>query len=258
MRIGEQTPRFQKSLSPGKTVDVHHSSLDDLQDDHDNLKIWLMSDVMNSLTQRNGCIFMLHDLCSINNANFYSKIKQPIQRVAVTLAQNNFNVTAIKLGLKSEQMVQMANHWKPPLWDGIEKPDVIICPLMKTRIPPELYENVLTLVVHPGPPGDRGASALDWCVHLKESKWGVTVLEAAEDYDAGNVWGFELFDVGEKDTKSSIYRSQVQTSAINSIILALERVKANKKNEREFIPNLATQYNYGILRQNWKRTMRHM
>ena len=188
----------------------------------------------------------------------FGKFEQPIQRVAVTLSQNNFNVTAIKLGLKSEEMIQMATHWKPPVWDGIEKPDVIICPLMKTRIPPELYENVLTLVVHPGPPGDRGASALDWCVYLKEPKWGVTVLEAAADYDAGNVWGFELFDVAEKDTKSSIYRSQVQTSAINSIILALERVKANKKNERYFVPNLATQYNYGMLRQNWKRTMRHM
>ena len=128
----------------------------------------------------------------------FGKFEQPIQRVAVTLSQNNFNISEIKLGLKSEQMIQMANHWKPPLWDGIEKPDVIICPLMKTRIPPELYKNVLTLVVHPGPPGDRGASALDWCVYLKESKWGVTVLEAAADYDAGNVWEEEIFD-GEDD-----------------------------------------------------------
>ena len=162
-------------------------------------------------------------------------------------------MTAIKLGLKNEEMVQLANSW-----GDIEKPDVIICPLMKTRIPPELYNSVLTLVVHPGPPGDRGASALDWCVYLKESKWGVTVLEAVEEFDAGNVWGFELFDVAETDTKSSIYRSQVQRSAINSIMLALDRIKSNKKNENYFLPTLATNYTFGILRENWKRSMRHM
>ena len=66
MRIGEKIPRFQKGLSPGKTVDVNHSNLEDLRDNpHGDLKIWLISDVMNSLTQRNGCIFMLNDVYCI-------------------------------------------------------------------------------------------------------------------------------------------------------------------------------------------------
>ena len=97
-------------------------------------------------------------------------------------------------------------------WTFEDQPDVIICPLMKTRIPPELYENQLTLVVHPGPPGDRGASSLDWCVKEKKTVWGVTVLEAVEDFDAGNVWGYDKFSVKDDDTKSSIYRNQVQYS----------------------------------------------
>jgi len=192
------------------------------------LRIWLMSEVMNSLTQR----------------------------VMVILNQNGFLVAEVKLGLKTKDMVELASTWSHGKRDC--KPDVIICPLMKTRIPPELYQNILTLVVHPGPPGDRGASALDWCVFLQQPEWGVTVLEAAEDFDAGNVWGYELFKVSKTDTKSSIYRTQVQKSAITSILEALERIKQNKKHGTSFVPKPATEYDFGILRENWKRKMRNI
>lgn len=180
------------------------------------------------------------------------------KRVIVTLNQNGFNSVNVKLGLKTNDMVELASNFNNNLTQNAEKPDVIICPLMKTRIPPELYQNVLTLVVHPGPPGDRGASALDWCIYLKEKKWGVTVLEADEDFDAGNVWGYELFEVSEIDTKSSIYRSQVQTSAIKSILVALEHISENRNGSSKFLPKPALEYDFGILRQNWKRNMRTM
>ena len=94
------------------------------------------------------------------------------KRVIVTLNQNGFNAVEVKLGLKTNDMVELASNFTNGATPNTGKPDVIICPLMKTRIPPELYQNVLTLVVHPGPPGDRGASALDWCVYLKEKKMG--------------------------------------------------------------------------------------
>ena len=173
----------------------------------------------------------------------------------VNLKQNGFNVVDVKLGLKTNDMVNLAINWEN---ENNLKPDVIICPLMKTRIPPELYQSVLTLVVHPGPPGDRGASALDWCVYLQKSEWGVTVVEAHEDFDAGNVWGYELFPVAKMDTKSSIYRNQVQKSAIKSCLEALKRIKGNQNQADRFIPKLATQYDFGILRENWKRKMRNM
>ena len=180
------------------------------------------------------------------------------KRVIVTLNQNGFNAVEVKLGLKTNDMVELASNFTNEATPNTGKPDVIICPLMKTRIPPELYQNVLTLVVHPGPPGDRGASALDWCVYLKEKKWGVTVLEADEDFDAGNVWGYEFFEVSESDTKSSIYRSQVQRSAINSILTALKRITEKRNGNTKFHPRPAIEYDHGILRQNWKRNMRTM
>src|SRR4030095_9449721 len=45
------------------------------------------------------------------------------------------------------------------------------------------------LVVHPGPVGDRGPSSLDWAIHKDVAEWGVTVLQADAEMDAGDVWG---------------------------------------------------------------------
>ncbi len=44
------------------------------------------------------------------------------------------------------------------------KPDVILAPFLKRAIPPLLWQRHLCLVVHPGPPGDRGPAALDWAI----------------------------------------------------------------------------------------------
>src|SRR5258708_823440 len=44
----------------------------------------------------------------------------------------------------------------------LSHPDLIICPFLTARVPREIYSNYLTLIIHPGPPGDVGPSALDW------------------------------------------------------------------------------------------------
>lgn len=44
------------------------------------------------------------------------------------------------------------------------RPDVPIAPFMKRRIPESVWSRRPCLVVHPGPPGDRGPAALDWAV----------------------------------------------------------------------------------------------
>ncbi|PND65899.1 hydrogenase maturation protein, partial [Escherichia coli] len=44
------------------------------------------------------------------------------------------------------------------------QPDVLIAPFLKRRIPESVWRSVACLIVHPGPPGDRGPAALDWAV----------------------------------------------------------------------------------------------
>ena len=64
-------------------------------------------------------------------------------------------------------------------------PDLIVCPFLKTLIPESIWRRHYCLIVHPGPRGDRGPSSLDWAIELDKSDWGVTVLQATGDVDAG-------------------------------------------------------------------------
>ena len=67
--------------------------------------------------------------------------------------------------------------------------DMIICLFLTKRVPTSLWENQTTpcLIVHPGRVGDRGMSSLDWAIQEKQPSCGVTVLQAAEEMDAGDV-----------------------------------------------------------------------
>jgi putative two-component system hydrogenase maturation factor HypX/HoxX len=103
------------------------------------------------------------------------------------------------------------------------KPDVILAPFLKRRIPEAVWAHTVCLVVHPGIPGDRGPSALDWAIHRGDAQWGVTVLQAVEEMDAGDVWAWEPFAVRPGATKSSLYRREVTQAAVTAVQHALQR-----------------------------------
>jgi putative two-component system hydrogenase maturation factor HypX/HoxX len=44
------------------------------------------------------------------------------------------------------------------------QPDLILAPFLKRAIPADVWRNTKTLIVHPGPLGDKGPSALDHAV----------------------------------------------------------------------------------------------
>jgi putative two-component system hydrogenase maturation factor HypX/HoxX len=118
------------------------------------------------------------------------------------------------------------------------KPDVVLAPFLKRRIPESVWAHTVCLVVHPGIPGDRGPSALDWAIHRGETQWGVTVLQAVEDMDAGEVWAWEPFAVRPGATKSSLYRREVTHAAVVAVLRALQR----------FAPDSLTPKAAGLLR----------
>ncbi len=102
------------------------------------------------------------------------------------------------------------------------RPDVIVCPFLKTTIPRSVWSEHLCLVVHPGPPGDRGPHALDWAILRGVENWGVTVLQADDELDAGPIWAFELFAM-RLARKSSLYRHEVTEAAVAAVVTALDR-----------------------------------
>ncbi|MET7639919.1 enoyl-CoA hydratase-related protein [Streptomyces sp. NPDC005438] len=102
-------------------------------------------------------------------------------------------------------------------------PELIIAPMLTTAIPEDVWALHRCLVVHPGPPGDRGPSALDWALGEGVRRWGVTVLEAVAELDAGDVWAHATFEVPPVP-KSDLYRNELADAATSAVLLAVERV----------------------------------
>jgi len=108
--------------------------------------------------------------------------------------------------------------------DAVElaRPDLIIAPFLKRAIPEAVWKAYTCFVVHPGIPGDRGPSALDWAILDEECEWGVTVLEANGEMDAGDIWASASFTM-RNASKASVYRSELTAAAVGAVQLAVER-----------------------------------
>ncbi|MBQ0807278.1 MAG: hydrogenase maturation protein [Porticoccus sp.] len=102
------------------------------------------------------------------------------------------------------------------------QPELIIAPFLKRAIPDAIWQNTLCWIVHPGVIGDRGPSSLDWAIINQEETWGVTIIQANEVMDGGDIWASVEFPM-RNTCKSSIYRQEVTQAAITGIKQALER-----------------------------------
>lgn len=110
------------------------------------------------------------------------------------------------------------------------RPALIIAPFLKRAIPASIWQDHCCLIVHPGIVGDRGPSALDWAISERRPAWGVTVLQAEAEMDAGPVWAAEAFPL-RPARKSSIYRNEVTEAALRAVLAAVERFQAG-----DFVP----------------------
>jgi len=150
-------------------------------------------------------------------------VEKPLRILFVTSAHNSLSqrayIALTEMG--HEITVQVVDS--PELIEAsvnAHDPDLVVCPMLKQFIPESVWGKYTCLVVHPGPHGDRGPSSLDWAIELGMEEWGVTVLEAAEDADAGDIWEtskFKLRPVG----KSSIYRHEVRHAAVEMLVMAV-------------------------------------
>ena len=103
-------------------------------------------------------------------------------------------------------------------------PELIVAPMLKVPIPEVVWTRITCLIVHPGIIGDRGPSSLDWAIMNREPRWGVTVLQAAAEMDAGEIWASHDFALGDPPrSKSSLYRHEVTEAAVRGVLEAVER-----------------------------------
>ncbi|SES48366.1 putative two-component system protein, hydrogenase maturation factor HypX/HoxX [Streptomyces sp. yr375] len=101
-------------------------------------------------------------------------------------------------------------------------PRLVVAPMLKSAIPEEVWTAYPCLIVHPGPVGDRGPSSLDWAIHAGFDQWGVTVLQADGEMDAGDVWASVPCRLPDA-SKSELYRGEIADAALEAVLLAVER-----------------------------------
>jgi putative two-component system protein, hydrogenase maturation factor HypX/HoxX len=135
------------------------------------------------------------------------------QRVQVALVELGHDVAVAVVESGPAMEAAVARH----------RPDLVVCPILKTLIPESVWSRHRCLIVHPGPRGDRGPSSLDWAIDLGMAEWGVTVLEATGEVDGGDVWASRRFRTREAG-KSALYRHEVRRAAVEAVAEAVTRV----------------------------------
>jgi putative two-component system hydrogenase maturation factor HypX/HoxX len=163
------------------------------------MHILLVASAFNSLTQR-----------------VYTELRDRGHTVGVTLALGNDEA----------------------LRDAVRRhaPRLVVAPMLTTAIPEDVWSAHTCLIVHPGPPGDRGPSSLDWTLQDGAESWGVTVLEAVAEMDAGDVWAWSPLKVPPPAGKSDLYRGEVADAAVDAVLLAVERFASGKYRPRRQKP----------------------
>ncbi|MGF1429016.1 enoyl-CoA hydratase-related protein [Kitasatospora sp. LaBMicrA B282] len=112
-----------------------------------------------------------------------------------------------------------------------QRPDLILAPMLKSAVPEDIWAGCPTLIVHPGPPGDRGPASLDWAIQEGAERWGVTVLQANAVLDGGDIWAHAECPVPPVG-KSELYRGEVADAALRAVLLAVERFAAGRHQPR--------------------------
>ncbi|OCF31240.1 methionyl-tRNA formyltransferase [Kwoniella heveanensis BCC8398] len=165
------------------------------------------------------------------------------QRVISYLQYLGIDQVSVQLAISDEEMYAAADSWDA---------DLVLCPFLTKKLPEAIHNKWITLVVHPGPPGDAGPSSLDWVLlgddgsvsdsaqaltHLlntstsdveptQRSHWGTICFQANEELDGGAVWAWEQYALPAIGTitKAQLYQGLHSAGAMSAVIHALCRV----------------------------------
>jgi len=107
-----------------------------------------------------------------------------------------------------------------------EHPDLIVAPMLKACIPASIWQTYTCIIVHPGIKGDRGPSSLDWAILNACKEWGVTLLQAGAEMDAGPIWATRTFPM-RAGSKSSLYRHEVTEAAIHGLLETIAKFESH-------------------------------
>ncbi len=137
------------------------------------------------------------------------------QRLFVELEQRGHQVS-VEFDINDTVALQAVDMFQPEL---------IIAPFLKRAIAQDIWHQYTCLIVHPGICGDRGPSALDWAILNGVQHWGVTILQANSEMDAGDIWSSCEFSM-RNASKASLYHFEVSEAVVEAVLLAIERYQS--------------------------------
>ncbi|MBL1244458.1 MAG: hydrogenase [Sulfurimonas sp.] len=115
------------------------------------------------------------------------------------------------------------------------KPELILCPFLKSYISSKIYDAYPVYIFHPGPRGDRGAHSLEHALQSYTRKWGLVVLRANCEYDGGNIYAEENFDIRET-YKASLYRKEIVRASLNALDILFKNIEEDNFIMQELNP----------------------
>ena len=130
-----------------------------------------------------------------------------------------------------------------------EHPDLIAAPMLKTVIPASIWQNYTCIIIHPGIKGDRGPSSLDWAILNGCEEWGVILLQADAEMDAGDIWASRTFAMRDV-SKSHLYRHEVTEAAIQGLLETIAKVESHT-----FLPE-SLDYSRQDVKGRWQASMK--
>jgi putative two-component system protein, hydrogenase maturation factor HypX/HoxX len=170
----------------------------------------------------------------------------------LTSAHNSLSQRAfVELVDRGHKVIVVIASSEAVMIDAVEreKPDLIVAPMLKTVIPESIWQKYTCLIVHPGIKGDRGPSSLDWAILNGCEEWGVTLLQAGADMDAGDIWAWRPFAMRE-GSKSHLYRHEVTEAAIQGLLEAIDNVES-----QTFVPE-PLDYSRRDVKGRWQAAMK--
>src|SRR6266702_3697280 len=149
--------------------------------------------------------------------------------VFLTTAHNSLSQRAfVELVDRGHTVVVVIASSEEVMLEAVERehPDLIVAPILKKVIPASIWQQHTCIIIHPGIKGDRGPSSLDWAILNACEEWGVTLLQAGAEMDAGDIWASHTFSM-RAGSKSHLYRHEVTEVAIQGLLETIAKVESH-------------------------------
>src|SRR6266581_3711420 len=147
----------------------------------------------------------------------------------LTTAHNSLSQRAfVELVDRGHTVVVVIASSEEVMLEAVERehPHLIVAPMLKKVIPASIWQQHTCIIVHPGIKGDRGPSSLDWAILNACEEWGVTLLQAGAEMDAGDIWASRTFSI-RVESKSHLYRHEVTEAAIQGLLETIAKVESH-------------------------------